>query len=78
MTDHGFGEGSQPLLEPAFPVGRLGDAIVGPPFGGVDLTIENGAWSLKSTCTRSWMYLAGWKPSPSRSFELTSRPVIRP
>jgi hypothetical protein len=29
MTDHGSGEGSQPLLEPAFPVGRLGDAIVG-------------------------------------------------
>jgi hypothetical protein len=29
MTDHGSGEGSQPLLEAAFPVGRLGDAIVG-------------------------------------------------
>jgi glutathione synthase/RimK-type ligase-like ATP-grasp enzyme len=42
MTDHGSGEGSQPLLEAASQLAVSATRSLGLPFGGVDLTIENG------------------------------------
>jgi hypothetical protein len=44
------------------------------PSAALTWPLRTGAWSLKSTCTRCWMYRVGWRPSPSRSFKLTSRP----